>query len=77
MAFVSVTRLRPRSVSCLPGVLLHTRRSKKQVQRARGVLGGYLATGPAFALWTVTVWDDERRCERIAMRPATRKRCRR
>lgn len=59
MAFVSVTRLRPRSLRFLPAVAFHTWRSRSQVKRAEGFLGGYLASGPKLALWTVTVWADE------------------
>jgi hypothetical protein len=59
VAFISVTRLRPRSIRFLPGVLLHSWRSRNQLQRARGFIGGYLAAGPKFTLWTVTLWSDE------------------
>lgn len=59
MPLVSVTRLRPRSIRFLPTVILHSWRSKKQLRGASGFMGGYLASGPKFALWTVTVWADE------------------
>ena len=36
----------------------HTWRSSRQIVRADGFLGGYLASGPGMALWTVTVWVD-------------------
>jgi hypothetical protein len=59
MAFVSVTRLRPRGLRFVPSVTLHTWRSRRQLKGARGFIGGYLASGPKLALWTVTVWTDE------------------
>lgn len=59
MAFASVTRLRARSFRFLPTILLHTWRTKRQLRQSGGFLGGYLATGPGLALWTVTLWEDE------------------
>lgn len=59
MPFVSVTRLRPRSLRFVPTVVLHTWRSRRQLRGTPGFLGGYLASGPQLALWTVTVWTDE------------------
>lgn len=60
MPFVSVTRLRPRNLRGLAVVALHTWRSKRQLRRQPGFLGGYLASSrPKLALWTVTVWTDE------------------
>ncbi len=59
MAFISVTRLKPRGVLNLPSIVLHTLRSRRQIERAPGFLGGYLATGPGPALWTVTAWINE------------------
>jgi hypothetical protein len=59
MAFVSVTRLRPRGLRSLPIVAFHSWRSGRQLRGANGFIGGYLASGPKLALWTVTVWTDE------------------
>lgn len=59
MAFISVTRLRPRGIRFIPMVAFHTWRSRRQLQGAPGFIGGYLASGPKLALWTVTVWTDE------------------
>lgn len=60
MPFVSVTRLKPRSIRFLPTVVLHTFRSRRQLRGMQGFIGGYLATsGPGLAFWTITVWDDE------------------
>jgi hypothetical protein len=54
--FVSVTRLRLRSVRFLPGFGLHTVRSLKQVRAADGFLGGSLLPDRRRTFWTLTVW---------------------
>ena len=59
MVFVSVTRVRPRSLRFLLVVILHSWRSRHQFRGTRGFIGGYLASGPRFGMWTVTVWEDE------------------
>jgi hypothetical protein len=59
MAFVSVTRLRPRAWRFLPQLLLHTWRSARVIGAASGFHGGYLATGRGPVFWTITVWTDE------------------
>lgn len=59
MAFVSVTRLRPRGFRFLPAIAFHTWRSARQIRRASGFIEGYLASGPKLTLWTVTLWTDE------------------
>lgn len=59
MAFVSVTRLRPRARRFLPVIAFYTLGSRRQLKGAKGFIGGYLGSGPKLALWTVTVWTDE------------------
>ena len=59
MAFISVTRLRIRSVFYLPQFIWHTLKSQRQVARATGFLGGRLMRDPGNAFWTVTAWEDE------------------
>lgn len=59
MAFVSVTRLRPRKLRFLSSILLHSWRSIRQIRGSAGFRGGYLAYGPSMALWTVTLWSEE------------------
>jgi quinol monooxygenase YgiN len=59
MAFISVTRLRVRSVFYLPQFIWYTLRSQRQVTRAEGFLAGRLMRDPGNAFWTVTAWKDE------------------
>lgn len=59
MAFISVTRLRVRSLLYLPGFLWDTARSVRQVQRSSGFLGGRLLVNAPYVYWTMTVWQDE------------------
>ena len=57
MSFVSITRLRIRSVRFLPFFAMHTFRSIRQVQRSPGFKGGSLLTDRRWTFWTMTVWD--------------------
>lgn len=54
MPFVSIMRLRVRSVRFLPGFALHTLRSIRQVRHAPGFRGGSLLADRAWTFWTMT-----------------------
>ena len=58
IAFVSVTRVRVRSLIHLPGFAWRTQRAIEQVRRARGFLGGALLPDWRMTFWTLTLWDD-------------------
>ncbi len=59
MAFVSLTRLRIRSIRFLPLFGFHAMRSLRQVRGADGFLVGALLQDRSWAFWTMTVWDGE------------------
>ena len=59
MPFVSVTRLRLRSVRFLPSFALHTLRSLRQIQTAAGFKAGSLLLDRRWTFWTATLWDAE------------------
>ena len=55
--FVSVTRLRIRSLRFMPSFALRTLRSIAQVKRAQGFLEGSLLPDRRLTFWTMTLWD--------------------
>jgi hypothetical protein len=59
MAFVSITRLRIRSVRFLPLFAIHTMRSLRQVKRQTGFRGGSLLPDRSWTFWTTTLWDSQ------------------
>ena len=59
MPFISITRLRVRSVRFLPGFLLYTWRSLRQVRGSSGLEGGRLLADRSWTFWTMTAWDSE------------------
>jgi hypothetical protein len=59
MVFVSITRLRIRSVRFLPSFLIYTLRALRQVKRASGFKGGSLLTDRDWTFWTMTTWDSQ------------------
>ena len=59
MPFVSLTRLRIRSVRFLPAFAVHTLRSIRQVKSSPGFLSGALLPDRRFSFWTMTAWDSQ------------------
>lgn len=59
MVFVSLTRLRIRSVRFLPLFLVHILTTLRQVKRAQGFRSGGLLADRKWTFWTLTVWDSQ------------------
>jgi hypothetical protein len=59
MPFISVTRLRIRSVRFLPSFALNIFRTRNQVKNAVGFQGGSLLADRARVFWTMTAWDSQ------------------
>ena len=59
MQFISLTRLRIRSVRFLPGFAVLALRSGRQVRAAAGFLGGSLLADRQWTFWTMTAWEDQ------------------
>jgi hypothetical protein len=57
--FVSVTRLRIRSVRFLPSFFIAIFRTGRQVESASGFMGGELIIDRKLTFWTMTGWTDE------------------
>jgi heme-degrading monooxygenase HmoA len=59
MAFISVTRLRIRSIFYLPQFVWHALKSERQAERSNGFLSGRVMRDKGNAFWTVTAWENE------------------
>lgn len=59
MAFVSVTRLRLRSVRYLPFFLIDSMQSLQQAKQAPGNFRATTRAQWKLVFWTMTVWEDE------------------
>jgi len=59
MIFVSVTRLRLRSVWLLPRFVLWAQRCARQARRSAGNIEVQLLRDANLAFWTKTAWKDE------------------
>jgi hypothetical protein len=57
--FVSLTRLRVRSIRFLPLFALYTFRATKQVKKAPGFQTGALLNDRSSTFWTMTAWDTQ------------------
>lgn len=58
MAFISVTRLRIRSLRFLPLFAIDIVRTRRQVRTAAGFRRGSLLPDRHWAFWTLTEWDS-------------------
>jgi hypothetical protein len=58
MTFISVTRLRVRSVRYLPQFIWRSLQSVRQTERAAGFVAGKVLREARNAFWTVTAWED-------------------
>jgi Domain of unknown function (DUF3291) len=59
MTFISLTRLRLRSIRFLPVFVVYTLRARAQATRAAGFQGGALLLDRSWTFWTMTAWADE------------------
>ena len=64
MVFVSITRLRVRSLRFMPQFIVHTLRSMGQAKRAEGYFGGALLADRRLTFWTMTLWRDQQSMRR-------------
>jgi hypothetical protein len=58
MIFISLTRLRIRSILYLPMFAIYTVRSLRQVKKAPGFHTGPLLPDRSWTFWTITAWDE-------------------
>jgi hypothetical protein len=59
MPFVSLTRLRIRSIRFLPFFFIHAQRSITQIERSAGFQQGALLNDRSWTFWTITLWDSQ------------------
>lgn len=59
-ALASVTRLRVRALSYMPGFLWYAFLSQRHAKRAPGFVGGALLVDAHRTFWTLTVWESEK-----------------
>ncbi len=59
MIFVSVTRLRLRSMRFLPQFIVYAFQSLRQCRRIPGFRGGSVLPDRKLTFWTMTLWQDQ------------------
>jgi len=57
--FISITRLRIRSMRFLPKFVIYTLRSVWQVKASSGFRGGGLLADRSWTFWTMTAWNTQ------------------
>jgi hypothetical protein len=65
MTFVSLTRLRVRSIRFMPFFAVHALRSNRQVKIAPGFQAGALLPDRSLTFWTMTAWDERESMRRF------------
>ena len=58
MVFVSITRLRIRSLRFMPLFVIHAMESVRQTRQAEGFVAGSLLRDRRRTFWTMTLWRD-------------------
>lgn len=59
LTFISLTRLRVRSIRFLPFFAIYTYRALRQVRKAPGYQTGALLQDQDWTFWTITAWDSQ------------------
>lgn len=59
MPYLSMTRLKLRSLRHLPHFSLHTARVVRQVQRTPGFIDGQIMFALELSAWTVVLWESD------------------
>ena len=67
MPFISITRLRIRSVRFLPAFAMDFLRTRRQVGSASGFKGGAVLADRRWTFWTSTAWDNQESMRRYMM----------
>jgi hypothetical protein len=65
MPFISITRLRVRSIRFLPFFVLYVYRSLRQVKASSGFQCGGLLADRSWTFWTMTAWDNQESMRRF------------
>jgi hypothetical protein len=58
LPFISITRLRLRSIRFLLPFVHYTQRALRQVKAASGFQGGRVLADRSWTFWTMTLWDN-------------------
>lgn len=70
MVFISVTRLRIRSIFYMPQFMWYAVKSRSQSQHAPGLIKGKVLSEARNAFWTLTMWESEQAMEAFRVRGA-------